>query len=191
MNHISIEGMDGVGKTTTCNLLAKKIGYEFVEKPLHYLFDDKNDIKRYQEITKKVNTNQNRDFTSMFYILGSIYMYSMFEDKNIITDRHLASNYAWSGTEYNKDVYDLAVNKIGAPKLTIILYSPVETIIDRLKHRNKNDKDIKRAAQSEKIYERMMEFCTIYKFPYIIVDNSQINIDKTVDTILKEINKHE
>ena len=38
MIHISIEGMDGVGKSTTCKLLAEKLGYIFVEKPLHYLF---------------------------------------------------------------------------------------------------------------------------------------------------------
>ena len=43
MNHISIEGMDGVGKSTTCKLLAEKLGYIFVEKPLHYLLDDKED----------------------------------------------------------------------------------------------------------------------------------------------------
>ena len=37
MNHISIEGMDGAGKSTTCKILAERLGYEFVEKPLHYL----------------------------------------------------------------------------------------------------------------------------------------------------------
>ena len=37
MNHISIEGMDGVGKTTTCRLLAEKLGYEFVDKNLRFL----------------------------------------------------------------------------------------------------------------------------------------------------------
>ena len=36
--HISIEGFDGVGKTTICRLLTEKLGYEFVEKPLHFLF---------------------------------------------------------------------------------------------------------------------------------------------------------
>lgn len=50
MNHISIEGMDGVGKSTTCKILAERLGYEFVEKPLHYLFDDSdNEIKQYQK----------------------------------------------------------------------------------------------------------------------------------------------
>ena len=35
MNHISIEGMDGVGKSTTCRLVAERLGYIGVEKPLH------------------------------------------------------------------------------------------------------------------------------------------------------------
>ena len=39
MRHISIEGMDGVGKSTVCQLLAEKTGYTFVTKPLHYLTD--------------------------------------------------------------------------------------------------------------------------------------------------------
>ena len=51
MNHISIEGMDGVGKSTTCKLLAERLGYIFVEKPLHYLLDDSDDeIKQYQKV---------------------------------------------------------------------------------------------------------------------------------------------
>ena len=53
MNHISIEGMDGVGKSTTCKLLAERLGYIFVEKPLHYLLDDSDDeIKQYQKVSK-------------------------------------------------------------------------------------------------------------------------------------------
>ena len=58
MNHISIEGMDGVGKSTTCKLLAERLGYIFVEKPLHYLLDDSDDeTKQYQNVAKRVNAN--------------------------------------------------------------------------------------------------------------------------------------
>ena len=183
--------MDGVGKTTTCRLLAERIGYEFVEKPLHYLFDEDGGIARYQAIAKKVNSNPNRDFTSLFYVLGSVYMYGEFKDKNIVTDRHLASNYAWSGTDYNRDVYYLAVRKLGVPKLTIILYSPTEVIVERLRKRNKDDKDIKRASESERIYARMVEFCELYHFPYVVIDTSKLNPDQTVDAILKELKDHE
>lgn len=190
MNHISIEGMDGVGKSTTCKKLAEKLGYVFVEKPLHYLFDNNDDIRNYQEIAKKVNSNPNRNFTSMFYGLGSIYMYELFKDKNIVTDRHLASNYAWSGTEYNKDVYKLVVSKIGKPNMTVILYSPTDVIVSRLKGRDVNDKDIKRASKSEDIYNKMITFCKEYEFPYIVLDTSKLTPDEVVDCILKELKKH-
>lgn len=188
MIHISIEGMDGVGKSTTCKLLAEKLGYFFVEKPLHYLFDkDENTFDEYKRIRDQVNSNPNRDFTSWFYGLGSLYMYEAFKDKNIITDRHLASNYAWSGSETNDDIYELLVKKLGKPKLTIIVYSPSKVIIDRLVSRNKNDKDIVRAKESEKIYRRMIEFCDKFQFPYIVIDTSKLNPDQVVNKILEHL----
>ena len=188
MNHISIEGMDGVGKSTTCELLAKRLGYKFVEKPLHYLFDKNSDsFEEYIRIRNQVNTNSNRIFTSWFYGLGSIYMYELFKDSNIVTDRHLASNYAWSGTKDNKEVYELLVKKLGVPKLTVILYAPSDVIVERLKGRNKQDSDIAKAKNSEVIYSRMIEFCNDYKFPFIIIDSSKLSPIEVVDKICEAI----
>ncbi len=187
MIHISIEGMDGVGKSTTCKLLAEKLGYKFIEKPLHYLFDvDENSLDEYIRIRDKVNANPNRVFTSWFYGLASIYMYEMFKDENIVTDRHFASNYAWSGTEDNGEVYDLLINKLGVPKLTVILYCPSEVIIKRLKSRNKNDGDIAKAKNSEKVYSKMIDFCKEKKLPHIVIDSSSLTPEEVVETILKE-----
>lgn len=188
MNHISIEGMDGVGKSTTCNLLAQKLGYKFVEKPLHYLFDNNEaTFDEYIRIRDQVNANPNRVFTSWFYGLGSIYMYELFKNENIVTDRHFASNYAWSGSDDNNEVYDLLIQKLGAPKLTVILYSPSEIIVNRLISRNKEDSDIKKAKKSEMIYQRMIEFCKNKNLPYIVIDTSNLTSDEVVDTILKEL----
>lgn len=188
MNHISIEGMDGVGKSTTCELLAKRLGYKFVEKPLHYLFDKNSDsFGEYIRIRNQVNANSNRIFTSWFYGLGSLYMYELFKDSNIVTDRHLASNYAWSGTIDNKEVYELLVKKLGVPKLTVILYAPSDVIVERLKGRNKQDSDIAKAKNSEVIYSKMIEFCNDYKFPFIIIDSSKLSPIEVVDKICEAI----
>ena len=94
MIHISIEGMDGVGKTTTCRLLTEKLGYKFVEKNLRFLFDENDGYDNYFRIRDKVNADSDRLFTSWFYGLGNVYLYSKFKDENIITDRHFLSNFA-------------------------------------------------------------------------------------------------
>ena len=187
MKHISIEGMDGVGKSTTCQMLAER-GYKFVEKPLHYLFDQSEEsFDEYIRIRDKVNENKNRIFTAWFYGLGSVYMYEMFKNENIVTDRHFASNYAWSGTDNNNEIYDLLIAKLGKPTLTIILYSPSETITSRLIQRNKNDSDIAKAQKSEQIYSRMIDFCKKKEMPYIVIDTSMLSPEEVVERIMLEI----
>ena len=187
MNHISIEGMDGVGKSTTCKLLAEKLGYIFVEKPLHFLFDDGDEIKQYQKVAKKVNSNPNRNFTAWYYGLNNIYLYEKFKDQNIVTDRHIVSNYCWSGTEYNKDIYNLILKKIGKPTLTVILYATPDAILKRLKNRDINDADIAKVEKSEKAYERMIYFCETKKLNYIVIDTSDKTPEQTVDLILQKL----
>lgn len=190
MNHISIEGMDGVGKSTTCKLLSERIGYKFVEKPLHYLFDEAEDkFDEYIKIRDRVNANPNRVFTSWFYGLGSIYMYEIFKDENIVTDRHFASNYAWSGADNNGEVYDLLIQKLGKPKLTVILYSPSEIIVNRLISRDVNDRDIVKAKKSESIYKRMIDFCKTKELPYLVIDTSNLKPEEVVDRIVEELKK--
>ena len=188
MNHISIEGMDGVGKSTTCKLLAEQLGYIFVEKPLHYLLDDsEDDITQYQKVAKRVNSNPNRDFTAWYYGLNNIYLYEKFKDKNIVTDRHIVSNYCWSGTDYNKDIYNLIIKKIGKPKLTVILYAKLEAILSRLKSRDINDSDISKVEKSEKAYERMIYFCETFKLNYVVIDTTGKEPSIVVSEILKVI----
>ena len=135
-----------------------------------------------------MNANENRVFTSWFYGLGSIYMYELFKNHNIVTDRHFASNYAWSGAEDNVEIYDLLVKKLGAPKLTVILYASSEVIISRLKKRNKNDSDIEKARKSEMIYTKMIEFCKKYEMPFIIIDSSNLSPEQVVDKITGALN---
>jgi len=188
MIHISIEGLDGVGKTTICRLLAKMTGYTFVEKPLHYLFDVSHDEwPNYFHIRNKVNMSKNRDFTAWFYGLGNIYLYEKFRNKNIITDRHLASNYCWSGTSANEDIYDLLIKKINVPSLTVVLYAKQKVIENRLINRDKKDKDLKKIRLSEKFYEKMIHFCEMRRMPYMVIDTTNRTPKEIVATIVRKV----
>ena len=186
MVHLSIEGMDGIGKSTACKLLAKRLGFVFVEKPLHLLFDKtKGSFEEYIRIRDQINRNPNRDFTALFYGLGSLYLYEIYKDQNIITDRHLASNYAWSGTETNVDVYELLLKKLGKPRLTVILTANEQTVIERLKSRDPNDRDIQKAVKTKAVSERMIFFCEKFALPHVVIDTSKLTPDEVVGKILK------
>lgn len=187
--HISIEGFDGVGKTTTCQLLAEKLGYEFVEKPLHYLFDEGESFEEYLRIRDKVNACPDRDFTSTFYGLGSLYLYHLYDGKNIVTDRHLCSNYAWSGTEKNLDVYELLLKKLGKPRLTVVLYAESETIQKRLSGRDNNDPDLKKIRKSEAIYSKMRRFCMENSLDTLWIHTDKLDPEQIVGIITKRLDE--
>lgn len=191
MKHIAIEGMDGVGKTTTGKLLAQKLGYEFVDKNLRFLFDEGDSYENYFHIRDKVNASPDRLFTSWFYGLGNIYLHTVFSDKNIVTDRYLLSNYAWSGTEDNIEVYDLLVKKLGFPDLTVILYADDTAIANRILGRDIEDTDIEKVKLAKEKYEKMICFCEHYKMPYMVIDSSVLSPNEVVELILKRIEGRE
>lgn len=187
MIHISIEGMDGVGKTTTCRLLAERTGYRFVDKNLRFLFDEGDSYDNYFRIRDKVNACTDRLFTSWFYAMGNIYLHAMFEDENIITDRYFLSNYAWSGTSDNTEVYDLLINKLGFPDLTVILYADEKSLASRLKRRDCNDSDLRKVKLACEKYEKMIYFCEKYHMPYMVIDTSDKTVEQIVEIIMKRI----
>ena len=189
MIHIAIEGMDGVGKTTVCKLLASKTGYTFITKPLHYLLDLEENVgwPVYFRVRNMVNNSSNRDFSAWFYGLSNIYLYEKFKNQNIITDRHIVSNYCWSGNQVNMDIYDLIIKKIGFPTLTVILYADEDTIRNRLMKRNSNDRDLKRISKTEKVYEKMISFCELKHFPYIVIDTSKLSPEQITNIIIKKM----
>lgn len=191
MQHIAIEGMDGVGKTTASKLLAKRLGYKFIDKNLRELFDDGDSYDNYIRIRDKVNASPDRLFTAWFYALGNIYLHTAHEKENIVTDRYFLSNYAWSGTKNNDEVYDLLVKKLGFPDLTVILYADEHAILSRLRHRDELDSDIKKVTLAKEKYEKMIYFCEKYKMPYMVIDTSYLSPEEVVEVIMKRIEGRE
>jgi thymidylate kinase len=189
MIHISVEGFDGVGKTTAATSLSEKLGFVLVEKPLQYLFDPNGGNREYLRIRNYMNevSPTNTPLSACFYSLGNIYLYEKFKEQNIVTDRHILSNYAWSGSEKSKPLFDALYQIIGAPTYTFIIYSDEETIYKRLKSRDENDSDLKKIKKAPMIYDKMLRFADEHKIPYKLIETKNLTPEEVVNAMINQL----
>lgn len=187
--HIAIEGIDGVGKSTAAKNLAERLGFTLVEKPLHFLFDENGSEENYIRIRNKVNKSKNKRFTGWFYGLGNIFLYEHFKNENIITDRHILSNYCWSGDDSTDYIFDSIYQTTGAPDFTFLIVASQEAVKKRLKKRNPNDPDLKKVEYIPTAYAKMKVVLERYKMPGIIIDTSEMGEKEVVDIMVSELKK--
>jgi len=185
--HISIEGMDGVGKSTTSKMLAEKLDLILVEKPLHYLLENEGSIENYLKIRDYVNKQEDRVFTSWFYGLGNVYLYHKFKGEKIITDRHLLSNYCWSGTTESEIVFDALVNALGQPDFTFVLKADEKVVRKRLIERNIEDPDLPKINFIPEAYKKMEAFLKKYHMKSAIINTTSLNQDEVCEIIIKKL----
>lgn len=181
---IAIEGADGVGKTTVSKLVAEKLNFLFVEKPLHYLLD--NDYDKYIKLRDFFNNQNDRNLSAWFYGLNYMLISNIFKNKNIVTDRYFLSMYSLSYSDYNGDIYDLLIKKLEKPIITVILKASSKVIYERLIKRNPFDKDINKLYDIDFLYNKMYECVNKYNIPYIELDTSNIDEHEVADIIVSK-----
>lgn len=186
--HIAVEGFDGVGKSTTAKKLAQVTGFLLVEKPLHFLFDEEGD-REYIRIRDAVNKSKNKKFTGWFYGLGNIYLYEKFKGQNIITDRHILSNYCWSGASETDYIFDAIYKTIGAPDFTFLISADPEVIERRMKKRDPNDSDLRKVKYIKDAYEKMQTVLDRYEMPGIVLDTTYLDEEAVVERMVSELKK--
>ena len=186
--HIAIEGMDGVGKTTAMINLAKKLNFNIVEKPLHYMLDEEGDFTNYIRIRDYINEQVENDvLRAWFYGLGNIFLYHRFENKNIITDRHFVSNYFWCGADETEGIFECMVDLIGKPDFTILLFASAEEGARRIKSRDPNDSDIQKAKLYPMARTKMESFLQRYDMDYVVIDTTNMNAEEVVEKMVASL----
>ncbi|MCI5819993.1 MAG: AAA family ATPase [Acidaminococcus sp.] len=186
--HIAVEGFDGVGKSTAAKKLADKLGFLLVEKPLHFLFDEEGD-KEYIRIRDAVNKSANKQFTGWFYGLGNIYLYEKFKGQNIITDRHILSNYCWSGAPETDYIFDAIYKTIGVPDFTFLINAAPEVIEKRMKKRNPNDSDLRKVQYIKIAYKKMQSVLIRYQMPGMVIDTTELDEEAVVELMISELRR--
>ena len=186
---IAIEGMDGSGKTTIGKEIAKHYNLTYIDKPLHYFFEDseENGYSDLMAVANRVYKIKDSVIRAWFIGMGNILCFRKFD--NFIVDRHFVSNYFWNGDSNSDMVFKSMIDIVGKPDITIILYASPETRRQRMILRDKNDKDLNDSDKFQNGYDKMLYFLNRFTLPYIWIDTENKSVDEILNEIYAEIDK--
>lgn len=185
---ISIEGMDGVGKSTITKRVSKALDIPLVEKPIDRLLC--LDKEHSNIITEKIYSDYSSNVQGMYYLLGYLSALEDSKKEDIIMDRSFLSTYYFSYNEENAPLFDIITNYYGLPDLTIILYASIDERIKRIKKRNSSDVDLNKKRLYIDDYTKFFEGIKKYNMPYLVINNEKLQAEDTallVSTIVKLI----
>lgn len=188
---IAVEGMDGVGKTTISKYICQQYEFDFIEKPLHYFYNDgaKKGYADLMNVANRMYDINDNMIKSWFFSLGNLYVSRMYKDKNVVIDRHLVSNYYWNGDLESESIFSTLIEISGIPDLTIILYATPKTRFERLRKRNIKDPDLNDPDKMDDGYDKMIYFVDKFKLPYIIINTENKNLEEVEQIVDIEISK--
>lgn len=191
---IAIEGMDGVGKTTVAQELAKRNNFTYIGNAIHQLFGitDKESsyYKMFQEKEDEIFLRSGNDVLRAWLCsIGNIYTATQAKGKNLIVDRHILSNFQQNGTKENAKIYQTLVELIGIPDMSVILYASPEVRLKRIYNRNKKDKDLNDKTIMVDEYSKMIKFAEKFNMPYIIIDTDKKDLEEIVEEIEEKVIK--
>ena len=193
--HIVIEGMDGSGKTSTARLVAKELGWKYVQRPFHYFSDapgsypalpaepyEIEEMPVYSAIAGRVN-NMDYALRARFYGFGIYYVSELAKKHNLVIDRHVASFYYLYG-EGSEDYFRQLVSDCETPDLTVVLFVDAEERKRRIAARNPLDEDLKRDLFDDRAYDRLIAFLKQYDMPYVWIDATALTLEEVAKEVL-------
>lgn len=187
---VSIEGIDGAGKTVISKLLAEKLNYSYTgQKELaKYLnIDEQTYLKYCASYKKKVNYDRVKIF--MFYTLSCYLVSSSNED--IICDRHFPTVYFWYGNEECLEIANMIYVASKKPDITFILEVSKETALKRTEEKMLNGilskteylEDKKKAEHAPEFVPKVVKYLEYFNLKYKIIDGNK-SLTEVVNDIM-------
>lgn len=179
---VSVEGLDGVGKSTITNHLASFLNMPIAEKPIKkllYLDDEQS-----KKITEKIYGCYSSNIQAMYYLTGYLSVLEDAKKDDILMDRGFLSTYYFSYNKENSALFDMFVMNYGVPDLTIVLYASVEERIKRIKNRDISDDDLKKKRIYVDGYDKYFEALKKYNMPYLLINNENLSLEETSSLVL-------
>ncbi|MBE6153645.1 MAG: hypothetical protein E7166_05425 [Firmicutes bacterium] len=185
---ITVDGLDGAGKSTLAKNLAKSLDFKYIEKPLYKLLGVENPTgKLYDDIVKLQDIIYNKTnsdlLKSWFTGMSLLYLKEEMGNENLIIDRGLLSAYVFNGNNKSLPVFDFLLELGIWFDVGIFLTVSQNERISRMSKRKDSDDDVHNDKIINLNYKSVQEFLKLHpELPVIIINTD----NKTPDDILKE-----
>ncbi len=145
---ISVDGGDGVGKTTLVEKLAAYYDLYYLKKPIDTFLcvKEPNDIRhRISKLVQKIvyEVNKSEKLKVAFNSSLLLHYKKQLANEDVIVDRGMLSCYMFNGDETTEPTFDKYIQKGLEFDICFFLTASPETRRERMLKRNPNDEDLK------------------------------------------------
>lgn len=183
---ISVEGLDGVGKSSLVDRISKELQMSIIAKPIKSILELNS--SQANKIKEKIYSKYSSNVQALYYLLGYLSALEDGKKHDYIFDRGFLSTYYFSYCNENSHLFDFFANEYGFPDLTILLYASIEKRIKRIQMRDNQDKDLQKSRIYVHNYEKMFEAINKYNIPHIAINTENLTQKETCDLILEILN---
>ena len=191
---ITIDGLDGCGKSTLAKKLAEKLNFKYIDKPLYQLFSvSGNDNPLYDtlcQMQKAVYSKDSHRLKAWFTGLSLLYVKDILGSQNLIVDRGLLSAYAFNGNASSDPIFDVLLDMGAWFDMSILLYASSDVRANRIKKRNSSDEDLKDDEILNMNYNSIRDFIERNKkLPILYVNTDNMNEEEVFNYVWMNLEK--
>ncbi len=193
---ITIDGLDGSGKSSLAKNLAMRLNFKYIDKPIYQLFNvfgDNNILYDpiYQIQDSVYNKTNSDKLKTWFTGMSLLYIKEVLGSQDIIIDRGILSCYAFNGNPSSDPVFNLLLQLGVWFDISIFLYVSPEIRRQRLLKRNPNDPDLYLDKIMNLKYDSINSFLNSHKtLPIITINTDNLTENEVMEQAILELNKH-
>lgn len=180
---VAFEGMDGCGKSTIANKVAKKLGYNYERQRLINLLNI--DDNTYNKFIKMIRNSENTKLSFFFYSFRCMLDRDIKE--NTVIERTMMSTYYFEKEKIKEEEWNMIMDNPIMPDITFVLYASFDTRYKRIYNRNKSDKDLSSSEALADGYAQMLEFGRKYNIPYIGINTEIYSLEQIIEICVSTI----
>lgn len=192
---ITVDGLDGCGKSTLAKGLANRLGFKYIDKPLYQLFnvsgDDNVLYKPLCQMQDAVyNKTDSNKLKAWFMGLSLLYIKEELAKQDIVIDRGILSCYAYNGNDISNQVFKYLIELGLWFNASILLYVSPEVRKKRLLDRNPNDSDLSFDKIMDLKYDSINSFLTQYpNLPIIKINTDNLTSSEVLELAIESLKK--